>query len=158
MPLVANLLSWLRRSFLALAALVVVLALAGAAYQILGNVRDPHRFPQRGRSVQVGKLNLNIDCSGHGGPTVILDSGMGVPGVVGWAMVQPEVAKFPSTVFIVAGRNASIECGPHRKPPANMGLPAGAAKNPGGQLAAKVLNASRVGSQCTVVDPYFPEL
>jgi pimeloyl-ACP methyl ester carboxylesterase len=36
---------------------------------------------------------LNIDCSGHGDLTVILDSGMGVP-ALGWAMVQPEVAKF----------------------------------------------------------------
>jgi pimeloyl-ACP methyl ester carboxylesterase len=42
---------------------------------------------------QAGKLRLNIDCSGHGSPTVILDSGMGVP-AVGWAKVQPEVAKF----------------------------------------------------------------
>jgi pimeloyl-ACP methyl ester carboxylesterase len=72
---------------------MILLALAGAAYQILGNLRDPHRFPRRGRSVQAGKLRLNIDCSGDGGPTVILDSGMGVP-AVGWAMVQPEVARF----------------------------------------------------------------
>ena len=35
-----------------------------------------------------------MDCSGHGGPTVVLDSGVGVPGVVGWAMVQPDVGKF----------------------------------------------------------------
>jgi pimeloyl-ACP methyl ester carboxylesterase len=76
-----------------LVATMILLALAGAAYEILGNLRDPGRFPQRGRSVQAGKLSLNIDCSGHGGPTVILDSGMAVPGV-GWAMVQPAVAKF----------------------------------------------------------------
>jgi pimeloyl-ACP methyl ester carboxylesterase len=91
--LVTSLLRWFRRSFLALAALLVVLALAGFAYQIFGNLRDPGRFPQRGRSVWAGKLWLNIDCSGHGSPTVILDSGMGVP-AVGWRMVQPEVAKF----------------------------------------------------------------
>jgi pimeloyl-ACP methyl ester carboxylesterase len=76
-----------------LVASMIVLAIAGAAYQILGDARDPDRFPQRGRSVQAGNLRLNINCSGHGGPTVILDSGMGVPGV-GWAMVQPGVAKF----------------------------------------------------------------
>ena len=34
-------LKWLRRSLLALAALAVVLALAGAAYEIIGNLRDP---------------------------------------------------------------------------------------------------------------------
>jgi pimeloyl-ACP methyl ester carboxylesterase len=86
--------SWLWRCFRILVALTILLALAGAVYQILGTLQDPHRFPQRGRSVQAGKLRLNIDCSGHGGPTVILDSGMGVPGVAGWAMVQPAVAKF----------------------------------------------------------------
>jgi pimeloyl-ACP methyl ester carboxylesterase len=88
-----SLFGWLRRCALMLVALLILMALAGSAYQILGNLRDRHSFPQRGRSVQVGKLRLNIDCSGHGGPTVILDSGMGVPGV-GWAMVQPEVARF----------------------------------------------------------------
>jgi pimeloyl-ACP methyl ester carboxylesterase len=77
-----------------LVALMVFPALAGAVYQILGTLYDSHRFPQRGRSAQAAKLRLNIDCSGHGVPTVILNSGMGVPGVVGWAMVQPAVAKF----------------------------------------------------------------
>lgn len=93
MSLVTNLLRWFRRSLLALVALVVVLALFGSAYEIFGDLRAPRRFPQRGRSVQAGKLRLNIDCSGHGSPTVILDSGMGIP-AVGWAKVQPEVAKF----------------------------------------------------------------
>ena len=93
MPLVTNLFRWLRRSLLALVGLVIVLALVGSAYQMFGTWRDPERFRQRGRSVQTGKLRLNLDCSGSGSPTVILDSGMGVP-AVGWAMVQPEVAKF----------------------------------------------------------------
>lgn len=88
-----NLLRWFWRSLLALVVLLVVLALAGSAYQTLGNLRDPRRFPQRGRSVWARKLRLNIDCSGQRSPTVILDSGMGVP-ALGWAMVQPEVAKF----------------------------------------------------------------
>jgi pimeloyl-ACP methyl ester carboxylesterase len=43
--------------------------------------------------VQAGNARLNIDCSGNGSPTVILDSGMGVP-AVGWLKVQPDVAKF----------------------------------------------------------------
>ena len=78
---------------MALIGFLVVLALFGSGYQVLGRLRDSHRFPQRGRSVQAGSLRLNIDCSGRGSPTVILDSGMGVP-ALGWSMVQPEVAKF----------------------------------------------------------------
>jgi pimeloyl-ACP methyl ester carboxylesterase len=69
------------------------LAAVGAIYQVFGNWRDSRRFPQRGRSVQAGTLKLNIDCSGAGRPTVILDSGMGVP-ALGWFAVQPEIAKF----------------------------------------------------------------
>ena len=84
MSLAANLLHWFRRSLLGLIAFAGVLALLGFAYQILGNLLDPQRFPQRGRSVQAGTLKLNIDCSGQGHPTVILDSGMGVP-ALGWA-------------------------------------------------------------------------
>jgi len=54
---------------------------------------DARRFPQRGRSVQAGSLRLNLDCSGHGAVTVILDSGMGAP-ALDWILVQPEVARF----------------------------------------------------------------
>ncbi len=41
----------------------------------------------------MGSLNLNLDCSGRGGVTVILDSGMAGP-ALDWILVQPEVAKF----------------------------------------------------------------
>ena len=80
--------------------LVVCAAIAGALYQAIGNWRDSRRFPQQGRSVNLGpqfaNTNLNIDCSGQASPgarTVILDSGLGVP-AVGWKFVQPEIAKF----------------------------------------------------------------
>jgi pimeloyl-ACP methyl ester carboxylesterase len=88
-----KLLRWLGRSVLALVALIVVLALAGAAYQIIGNWRDSRRFPQRGRSIQVGRLRLNLDCTGQGSPAVILESGSTIP-ALGWVKVQSEVAKF----------------------------------------------------------------
>src|SRR5450432_1998949 len=90
-PSFTTLRRWARRVAVALLALGVVLACAGAVYQIVGRWRDARRFPQRGRSVQIlvpalsgqpGKLTpvtLNLDCSGQGSPTVILDSGMSVP-------------------------------------------------------------------------------
>jgi pimeloyl-ACP methyl ester carboxylesterase len=43
--------------------------------------------------VQVGRSKLNLDCTGQGHPTVILDSGMSVP-ALGWIKVQPGVAAF----------------------------------------------------------------
>ena len=84
---------WLGKSALALVALAIALACAGAIYHISGKWRDARRFPQRGRSIQAGPVKLNLDCYGQGNPTVILDSGMGVP-ALGWIKVQPEVAKF----------------------------------------------------------------
>lgn len=72
---------------------MAVLSLLGAAYQVLGNWWDEHRFPQHRRSVQAGPLRLSIDCSGQGSPAVILDGGMGVP-ALGWLLVHPGVARF----------------------------------------------------------------
>jgi pimeloyl-ACP methyl ester carboxylesterase len=73
--------------------LVIGLGCAGAAYQAIANFKDVRRFPQQGKLVQVGALQLNIDCSGRGKPTVVLESA-GNTAARGWAKVQPEVAKF----------------------------------------------------------------
>jgi pimeloyl-ACP methyl ester carboxylesterase len=85
------------RGLLGLLALVVLAAIVGASYQALGDRADARRFPQQGKSVSLGpafgNLSLSIDCRGEGSPTVVLDSGLGVP-AVGWNPVQKEVAKF----------------------------------------------------------------
>jgi pimeloyl-ACP methyl ester carboxylesterase len=84
---------WGLWSVLTLTLLIAVLACAGAIYQAFGTWRDARRFPQTGSLVQAGALKLNIDCSGSGKPTVILESAGSVP-ARGWAKVQPEIAKF----------------------------------------------------------------
>ncbi len=92
-PRLRKLLSWFGRAALALLALAALAACAGATYQRVVDWRDAHRFSQRGKSFQAGRVWLNLDCSGQGTPTVILDSGMGSP-ALDWIRVQPEVAKF----------------------------------------------------------------
>jgi pimeloyl-ACP methyl ester carboxylesterase len=82
-----------RASLAGLLIVAVSLALAGAIYEKIGNWRDTQRFPRRGNLVQVGSIRMNIDCSGQGSPTVILESGSGGPSI-DWLMVQPEIAKF----------------------------------------------------------------
>jgi len=88
---------WLGRIFLGLLVLVAAVAIVGLCYQAIGGSADARRFPQQGKSVSLGpafnNMSLNIDCRGQGGPTVILDSGLGVP-AVGWNPVETEVAKF----------------------------------------------------------------
>src|SRR5882762_3751948 len=67
---------WTRKIFFFLVCLAVVLCIAGTIYELLGEHRDAKRFPQRGKTFQAGNVALNLDCSGTGGPTVILDSGL----------------------------------------------------------------------------------
>jgi len=82
-----------RASLAGLWLVIVSLAITGALYEMTGRWRDMQRFPQRGHLVQAGSIRMNIDCSGQGSPTVILESGSAGPSV-DWLMVQPEVANF----------------------------------------------------------------
>ncbi len=90
-------LRWLGRIFVGLLILVAAIAIVGLCYQAIGNNADARRFPQQGKSVSLGaafnNISLNLDCRGQGRPTVILDTGLGVP-AVGWNPVETEVAKF----------------------------------------------------------------
>ena len=79
-----------------LGAILILLALTGVGYEALGRSRDARRFPQHGRSIQAGRIKLNLDCTGDRSPgrtTIVLDSGLGAP-ALGWILIQPEVAKF----------------------------------------------------------------
>jgi len=82
-----------RASLAGLVLVTLSLAITGALYEMVGRWRDAQRFPQRGHLVQAGSIRMNIDCSGHGSPTVILESGSGGPSV-DWLTVQPDVSKF----------------------------------------------------------------
>jgi pimeloyl-ACP methyl ester carboxylesterase len=84
---------WLKRIAWTLVGILAALAIAGAAYQAVATNQDAQRFPQRGKSVDIGGFSLNLDCTGAGSPTVILESGLGAP-AAGWSLVQPDVAKF----------------------------------------------------------------
>jgi len=87
----------LKRIGLVIVTLVLAAAAVGVIYQAYGTYRDARKYPQEGRSFDLGpdfgNESLNMNCSGQGSPTVIMDTGHGVP-AVGWDFVQPEVAKF----------------------------------------------------------------
>ena len=44
-----------------------------------------------------------IECKGSGGPTVVLDSGLGVDSASTWAAVRPQVARFTRVCIYRAG-------------------------------------------------------
>ena len=55
---------------------------------------------------------MSIDCRGSGGPTVILDSGLGVDSTSTWAAVRPHVARFTRVCLYDRAGMASSEPGP----------------------------------------------
>lgn len=72
---------------------IVALVLAGVIYEQIGEHRDRQRYPQIGRSVDIGGRTLNIYCSGEGSPTVIFE-GAGHTAGYAWTGMQAEAAKF----------------------------------------------------------------
>jgi pimeloyl-ACP methyl ester carboxylesterase len=86
-------LRWMGRIAGAIVALLVVAAILAATREFFAQREDHKRFPRQGQKVDLGGYSLNLNCTGEGSPTVILESGWSMPGV-GWSLVQPDVARF----------------------------------------------------------------
>lgn len=71
---------------------MLLLALVGVGYQLVGMIQDRKEYPPPGRLIDVGGYKLHLSCTGEGSPTVILDA-MGPGWSVYWNKVQPEIAK-----------------------------------------------------------------
>jgi pimeloyl-ACP methyl ester carboxylesterase len=98
---------------------VVGLAFAGSLYEYLAEYHDRQAFPQHGRFVDVGGYRLNLDCSGAGSPTVILDSGVGEPGRE-WALVQPRIAESTRVCSYDRGGYGWSDAGPRPRTSARI--------------------------------------
>jgi hypothetical protein len=68
---------------------------SGLLYEQTQRARDRERYPQIGRSIDIGGRMLDIDCAGAGQPTVILESG------ANWSL-SPAVQD-PKTIFANGG-------------------------------------------------------
>jgi hypothetical protein len=75
-----------------LAISVFALVVAGVVFEQVGRRVDRRRYPQIGRSVDIGGRTMNIYCSGEGGPTVVFETFSHMAGY-SWSGVQREVAK-----------------------------------------------------------------
>jgi hypothetical protein len=85
---------WVKRITIAALALVLM----GGIYERVVESQYNRRFPQIEHSIDIGGRSLNIYCSGHGSPTVVMDSGHALPGHE-WAAVQPGIAKFTTACW-----------------------------------------------------------
>lgn len=78
---------------LSCAGLIGICMISGILFQSVSTQLDEFRYPPTGELVDIGGYRLHINYSGEGGPTVILDSGLGCNSM-DWSLVQPEIAKF----------------------------------------------------------------
>ena len=80
-----------------LCATVVFLVGFGATYQYVGTKIDEQKYLPIGTMVDIGGYELHVVDQGVGGPTVVIDSGVGC-NCLDWSLVQPEIAKFTRVV------------------------------------------------------------
>ena len=85
--------SWVRNIGFALIGVLFLLAVAGASYQAVATRVDAYRFPEPGQLIDVDGIRLELNCTGKGSPTVVLEAGLGDT-LIGWKRVQPQIAEF----------------------------------------------------------------
>ena len=77
-----------------LAAVLALIAAAGAIYQTAGERADLRRYPPPGRLVEVGGRRLHVYCAGTtNGPTVVIEAGSGNDSTL-WGGIVAHVASF----------------------------------------------------------------
>jgi pimeloyl-ACP methyl ester carboxylesterase len=84
---------FIKRSLLALFALLLALPVLGFSYETIAAAVDAQRFPPPGKLVMVDGHQMHIHCTGAGRPTVVMDAGLG-GWSLDWSAVQPEIAQF----------------------------------------------------------------
>lgn len=84
---------WMKRVSIWFGLLLLVLALFGAVFQFVTTRINDKRYPPPGKLVDVGGYRLHLRSAGNGGPTVVMDAGIGGASI-SWSLVQPEIAKF----------------------------------------------------------------
>ena len=86
-------LRWIRNVASLIVIIASLLVVAGLCYQGIEQYADARRFPVIGHLVSVGDYRLNINCTGQGSPTVILEAGLASISLT-WRQVQQGVATF----------------------------------------------------------------
>ena len=66
---------------LGLAILLATLPVLGFGYETIAAAIDAQHFPPPGKLVLVDGHQMHLNCTGAGGPTVVMDAGLG-----GWSL------------------------------------------------------------------------
>jgi pimeloyl-ACP methyl ester carboxylesterase len=108
---------------------------SGVLYEQIQRARDRDRFPQIGRSVDIGGRMLNLYCSGVGQPAVILqrgapwlfynnpktmyENGSPRPGY-GWVLIERELAKSTTACWYDRAGSGWSDAGPYPRDSASQ--------------------------------------
>jgi len=84
---------WIGRIALGLAAIVLLIAITGGAYEAVGRRDAAREFPVPGRLVDIGGRRIQLDCRGTGSPTVVFEAGLDMGGSLSWYGVHDSIAK-----------------------------------------------------------------
>ena len=83
---------WIKRIFLGGIIFLVILMTVGWLSQAVFSRYEVRKYSLPGQLVDVGGHKLHLQCSGAGSPTVILDTGLGLP-AASFGPLQREFAK-----------------------------------------------------------------
>ena len=131
----------------ALAGLVAA-TVAGATYEVLAGRSDPQRHPPPGRMIAVGDRMVHLSCHGSGGPTVVLEAGLGEPSLT-WSLVQPEVAAITRVCAYDRAGYAWSDPGPSPRTPAREAAELHELLAAAGERGPYVLVAHSLGANVT---------
>ena len=116
------------------AGIFAISVVSGLFYEQVQRARDRGRYPQIGRSVDIGGRSLNIYCSGSGQPAIILASGANWvltdprkvwenggphPGY-SWVAVQRELAKYSTACWFDPAGSGWSDLGPYPRDSASQ--------------------------------------
>ncbi len=93
----SRLIRWTKRLFLGLAALLVLATATGSIWEAISWRNTVANYPPPGRMIDVAGHKMHILCLGTGSPTVVLEAGLDVGGIIGWSLVQDSIARTART-------------------------------------------------------------
>ncbi len=83
----------MKRFFLFLLGLIIVLLIAGYSYETISRKNIKKKFPPPGRLVDIGTHKLHFRINGNGNETIVFDAGSGEQGSFGFLMLEKELGK-----------------------------------------------------------------
>ena len=82
---------WVKRILVGIVGLIVLATVVGTIWESVSWRKTLAQYPPPGKLVDIGGRKMHILCVGTGSPTVVLEAGLDVGGIVGWSLVQDSI-------------------------------------------------------------------